>query len=50
MSKYGVISRPYVPVLGLNTGKYGREITPYLDTFHGLFHVDAFVKDHLTHF
>ena len=27
--KYGVISGP-------NTGKYGPEITPYLDTFHAL--------------
>ena len=42
MSKYGVISGPYFPVFGLNTetsvfspntGKYGLEITPYLDTF-----------------
>ena len=22
------------PVFGLNTGKYGPEITPYLDNFH----------------
>ena len=40
MSKYGVISGPYFPVLGLNTesasGKYGTEITPYLDTFHAV--------------
>ena len=34
VSKYGVVSGPYFPVLGLNTGKYGPEITPYLDTFH----------------
>ena len=34
VSKYGVISGPYFPVFGLNTGKYGPEITPYLDTFH----------------
>ena len=44
MSKYGVISGLYFPVFGLNTdihgvnppspstGKYGPEITPYLDT------------------
>ena len=37
MSKYGVISGPYFPVFGLNTGKYGPEITPYLDTFHAVF-------------
>ena len=42
MSKCGVISGPHSPVFGLNTespnspntGKYGPEITPYLDTFH----------------
>ena len=31
-SKYGVISGPYFPVFGLYTGKYGPEITPYLET------------------
>ena len=36
VSKYGVISGPHFPVLGLDTGKYGPEITPYLDTFHAL--------------
>ena len=45
MSKYGLISGPYFPVFGLNTeiyevnpntGKYGPEITPYLDTFHAV--------------
>ena len=34
VSKYGVISDPYFPVLSPNTRKYGSEITPYLDTFH----------------
>ena len=47
MSKYRVISGRYFPVFGLNTeiyfensvfspntGKYGPEITPHLDTFH----------------
>ena len=29
LSKYGVISGP-------TTGKYGPEITPYLDTFHAV--------------
>ena len=43
VSKYGVISGPYLPVFGLNTeiyfvfspntGKTRTEITPYLDTF-----------------
>ena len=28
------ISGPYFPAFGLNTGKYGPEIPPYLDTFH----------------
>ena len=35
-SKYGVFSGPYFPVFGLNTGKYGPEKTPYLDTFHAV--------------
>ena len=34
VSKYGVVSGPYFPVFVMNTGKYGPEITPYLDTFH----------------
>ena len=37
MSKYGVISGPYFPVFGLNTGKYGPEITPYLNTIQAVF-------------
>ena len=36
MYKYGVISGPHFPVFGLNTGKYGPEITPFLDTFHAV--------------
>ena len=45
VSKYGVISGSYFPAFGLNTdlsvsspnsGKYGPEITPYLDTFHAV--------------
>ena len=31
---YGVFSGPYFPVFSPNTGKYGPEKTPYLDTFH----------------
>ena len=34
--KCGVISGPYFSVFGLNTGKYGPETTPYLDTFHAM--------------
>ena len=41
MSKYGVFSGPYFPVFGLNTGKYGPEKTPYLDTFY----TDPFVRN-----
>ena len=36
VSKYGVISGPYFPVLALNTGKYGPEITPNLNTFQAV--------------
>ena len=34
VSKCGVISGLYLPVFSPNTGKYGPEITPYLNTFH----------------
>ena len=37
VSEYQVISDPYFPVFGLNTGKYGPEIAPYLDSFHAAF-------------
>ena len=36
VSKDGVFSGPYFPIFGLNTGKYGQEKTPYLDTFHAV--------------
>ena len=36
VSKCGVFFGPYFPVFGLNTGKYGPEKTPYLDTFHAV--------------
>ena len=42
VSKNGVISGPYFPirekisVFSPNTGKYGPEISPYLDTFHAV--------------
>ena len=36
VSKYGAFHGPYFPVFGLNTGKYGPEITPYLDTFRAV--------------
>ena len=41
-SKYGVISGPHFPIFGLNTGKYGPEITPYLDTFHAVIVIKIF--------
>ena len=31
-----VFSGPYFSVFGLNTGKYGPEKAPYLDTFHAV--------------
>ena len=34
--KYGVFSGLYFPVFNPNTGKYGPEKTPHLDTFHTL--------------
>ena len=36
VSQYGVSSGPYSPVSCPNTGKYGPEKTPYLDTFHAV--------------
>ena len=32
----GVFPGPYFPVFSRNTGKYGPEKTPYLDTFHAV--------------
>ena len=32
VTKYGVLSGPHSPVFGPNTGKYGPEKTPYLET------------------
>ena len=37
VSQQVVISGLYFPVFGLNMGKYGPEVTPYLDTFHAMF-------------
>ena len=34
---YKAFSGPYFPVFSPNTGKYGPEKTPYLDTFHTVF-------------
>ena len=34
--KIGVSSGSYFPVFSPNTGKYGPEKTPYLDTFHAV--------------
>ena len=38
--KYGVISGHYFPVFGMNTGRYGPELTPYLDTFRAVWYLD----------
>ena len=35
--KYGVFSGLYFPVFSPNTGKYGPEKYPYLDTFHAVY-------------
>ena len=32
-----IISGPYFPAFGLNTEKYGPEITPHLDNFHAVY-------------
>ena len=36
VSKCEVVSGPYFPLFSPNTGKYGAEITPYLDNFHSV--------------
>ena len=36
VSKYGVFTRQCFSIFVLNIGKYGREKTPYLDTFHAV--------------
>ena len=36
VSKYRVFSGPHFPVFSPNTGKYGSEKTPYLDTFQAV--------------
>ena len=38
-------SGPYFPVFGLNTGKYGPEKTPYLDTFHTVLFVNYLLEN-----
>ena len=42
MSKYGVSSGSYFPVFSPNTGKYRREKTLYLDTFHAVSPSESF--------
>ena len=36
VTKYGIFFGPYFLVFGLNTGKYGPEKIPHLDTFHAV--------------
>ena len=42
VSKYRVISGPYFPVFSPNPGKYGPEVTLYLDTFHTVLYINCF--------
>ena len=46
MPKYGVISGTYFPVFSPNTGKYGPDITPYLDTFHAVSNHQIIISTH----
>ena len=47
MSNYGVFSGLYLPVFSSDTGKYGPEKTPYLDTFHAGFTTSTSLAPHL---
>ena len=44
LSKYGVISGPYFSVFSPNAGKYGPEVTPYLDTFHAVYSISVICR------
>ena len=48
VTKYGVTSGPCFPILIPNTGKYGPEISPYLDTSHAVMIVDILSRFRLT--
>ena len=54
VSKYGSYFWSHFPVFGLNTGRYGLEITLYLDTFHAVYvlktawHLKIYVKQMFT--
>ena len=49
MSKDEVFSGPYFLAFSPNTGKYGPEKTPYLDTFHAMyFNPNAIMYNHKT--
>ena len=37
VSKYGAFPGLYFPIFGSNMGKYGPEITPYLNSFQAVF-------------
>ena len=52
MSRYGVIFGSYFPAFSPNTGKYGPQIPPYLDTFHivSISEDDFFLKNGPIHF
>ena len=36
---------PYLSVFSPKAGKYGPELTPYLDTFHAVYELDTFIKN-----
>ena len=46
MPKCGVFSDLYFPVFSPNTGKYGPEKSPYLDTFHAVSGTAVLLKFH----
>ena len=50
MSKHEVISGAYFPVFGLNTGKYGPEITSYLNTSRSVEYISDVRGKKLTKF
>ena len=47
LSKLGVFSSPCFPIFELNMGKYIPEKTPYLDTFHAVYHKGILQTLHL---
>ena len=44
LSVFSCIRTEYLSVFRLNTGKYGTEITSYLDTFQAVRHLNSFAR------